>query len=71
MKKVFLSLAAVAVLTVVSCKKAEEAPVEAPATEEVAPAVEEVAPAADTTAAATEAAATEAPAATTEAPAHK
>ena len=76
MKKVFLSLAAVAVLTVVSCKKAEEAPVEPAATEEVAPAVEEVAPATDSTAAATEApateaAATEAPAATTEAPAHK
>ena len=47
MKKVLLSLAFVAVLATVSCKKAEEAPVEAPAVE--APAVEE-APAADSTA---------------------
>ena len=48
MKKVFLSLAVVAVLSLVSCKKTEEAPVEAPAVEEVAPAAEEVV--ADTTA---------------------
>ena len=48
MKKVLLSLAFVAVLATVSCKKAEEAPVEAPAVE--APAVDTTA--ADTTAAA-------------------
>ena len=54
MKKVLLSLAFVAVLATVSCKKAEEAPVEAPAVE---------APAVDTTAVDTAAApATEAPA---------
>ena len=48
MKKVLLSLAFVAVLATVSCKKAEEAPVEAPAME--APAVDTTAaPAADTT----------------------
>ena len=34
MKKVLLSLAFVAVLATVSCKKAEEAPVEAPAEQE-------------------------------------
>ncbi len=54
MKKVLLSLAFVAVLATVSCKKAEEAPVEAPAME--APAVDTTAVdtasvAADTTAA--------------------
>jgi hypothetical protein len=52
MKKVLLSLAFVAVLATVSCKKAEEAPVEAPAME--APAVDTTAvdtTAADTTAA--------------------
>jgi hypothetical protein len=52
MKKVLLSLAFVAVLATVSCKKAEEAPVEAPAVE--APAVDTTAvdtTAADTTAA--------------------
>ncbi len=55
MKKVLLSLAFVAVLATVSCKKAEEAPVEAPAVE---------APAVDTAAVDTAAApAAEAPAA--------
>jgi hypothetical protein len=49
MKKVLLSLAFVAVLATVSCKKAEEAPVEAPAVE-AAP-VDTVAAPADTTAA--------------------
>ncbi len=43
MKKVFLSLAVVAVLSLVSCKKTEEAPVEAAPVEEVAAPVEEVA----------------------------
>jgi hypothetical protein len=47
MKKVFLSLAVVAVLTVVSCKKAE-APVEAPAVDTTAVAVDTAA--VDTTA---------------------
>ena len=45
MKKVLLSLAFVAVLATVSCKKAEEAPVEAPAVEAPAPAAEGAAPA--------------------------
>lgn len=58
MKKLLLSLAFVAVLATVSCKKAEEAPVEAPAVE--APAVDTTA--VDTTAAPVEEAA-EAPAA--------
>ncbi len=67
MKKVFLSLAMIAALTVVSCKNNEEKPAEdATTTEEVAP-VEEAAPAADTAAApaadTTAAPATEAPAA--------
>jgi uncharacterized protein involved in high-affinity Fe2+ transport len=62
MKKVFLSLAVVAMLTVVSCKKAE-APVEAaPAADTTAVAVDTAAVAVDT--AAVEAApATETPAA--------
>ena len=54
MKKVLLSLAFVAVLATVSCKKAEEAPVEAPAMEAPAvdtTAVDTAAVAADTTAA--------------------
>lgn len=41
MKKVFLSLAVIAALTVVSCKQAE-APAEEVVTEEVAPVAEEV-----------------------------
>ena len=41
MKKVFLSLAVIAALTVVSCKQAEEAPAEEVVTEEVAPVAEE------------------------------
>jgi len=65
MKKVFLSLAMIAALTVVSCKNNEEkAAEEVTPTEEVAP-VEEAAPAADTTAApAADTTATAAPAAT-------
>ena len=49
MKKVFLSLAVVAVLTVVSCKKAEEAPA-AEAVDTTAVAVDTTAVVADTTA---------------------
>ncbi|SHF97618.1 hypothetical protein SAMN05443549_1011051 [Flavobacterium fluvii] len=66
MKKVLLSLAVVAVLTVVSCKKAEEAPAAeavdttAVAVDTAAVAVDTAAVAADTTAAAP---AAEAPAA--------
>ena len=58
MKKVLLSLAVVAVLTVVSCKKAEEAPAAeavdttAVAVDTAAVAVDTAAVAADTTAAA-------------------
>lgn len=48
MKKVILSLVLVGALTVVSCKKAEEAPVEEAPVEEVAPVVEEAPVAADT-----------------------
>ena len=51
MKKVFLSLAVIAALTVVSCKQAEAPAEEAPVTEEVVPAVEEAAAVADTAAA--------------------
>jgi hypothetical protein len=53
MKKVLLSLAFVAVLATVSCKKAEESAVEAPAvdTTAVAPAAEAAAPAAEAPAA--------------------
>ena len=56
MKKVFLSLAVVAVLTVVSCKKAE-APVEAPAADTTAVAVDSAAVVADTAAVAVDSAA--------------
>jgi hypothetical protein len=66
MKKVFLSLAAVAVLTVVSCKK-EEAAVEPAAVDTTAVAVDTAAVAVDTAAVAVDSAA--APAA--EAPAAK
>ncbi|AOZ99625.1 MULTISPECIES: PG1828 family lipoprotein [Flavobacterium] len=64
MKKVFLSLAVVAVLSVVSCKKAEEAPAEE-AVDTTAVAVDSAAVVADTAAVAVDsaAAATEAPAA--------
>lgn len=65
MKKVFLSLAVVAVLTVVSCKKAEEAPVEATA-DTTAVAVDSAAVVADTAAVAVDSAAA-APAEATEA----
>ena len=64
MKKVLLSLAFVAVLATVSCKKAEETPVEAPAVDTTAVAVDTAAaPAADTTAVEAAAPAAEAPAA--------
>ena len=64
MKKVLLSLAFVAVLATVSCKKAEEAAVEAPAVDTTAVAVDTTAaPAADTTAVEAAAPAAEAPAA--------
>ena len=65
MKKVFLSFAVIAALTVVSCKdKAADAATETPATEEMAAPVEETAaPVADTAATTTEVA----PATTTEA----
>jgi hypothetical protein len=66
MKKVFLSLAIVAALTVVSCKQAE-AEVEATTDSVATEVVEEVAPVADSTV--TDSTATEAPAA--EAPAAK
>jgi uncharacterized protein YcfL len=61
MKKVFLSLAVIAALTVVSCKQAEEAPAEEVVTEEVAPVAEEVV--ADSTAVVADSTATAAPAA--------
>jgi PBP1b-binding outer membrane lipoprotein LpoB len=48
MKKVILSLVLVGALTVVSCKKAEEAPVEEAPVEEVAPVEEEAPVAVDT-----------------------
>ena len=69
MKKVFLSLAIVAALTVVSCKQAE-AEVEATADSVATEVVEEVAPVADSTAAPA-ADSTAAPAEATEAPAAK
>ena len=50
MKKVLLSLAFVAVLATVSCKKAEEAAPEAPAVDTTAVAVDTAAVVADTTA---------------------
>ncbi|WP_366186704.1 hypothetical protein [Flavobacterium ovatum] len=61
MKKVFLSLAVVAVLTVVSCKKADAAAEEVVAVDSTAVAVDSVA--VDTTALAVDSAAVEAPAA--------
>ena len=64
MKKVFLSLAVIAALTVVSCKQAEEAPAEEVVTEEVAPVAEEAAAVVDSAAAVVDSAAA---AATTEA----
>ena len=67
MKKVFLSLAVVAVLTVVSCKKAEAPAEVAPAADTAAVAVDSAAAPADTAAVAVDSAA--APAA--EAPAAK
>ena len=60
MKKVFLSLAVVAMLTVVSCKKAE-APVEAPAVDTTAVAVDTAAVAVDTAAVVADTAAVAAP----------
>lgn len=63
MKKVFLSLAVIAALTVVSCKQAEEAPAEEVVTEEVAPVAEEAAAVVDSAATVVDSAA----AATTEA----
>ena len=70
MKKVFLCLAVIAALTVVSCKQSENAAepaadttaVEAPADTTAAPADTTAAPADTTAAPATEAPATEAPA---------
>jgi len=60
MKKVFLSLAVVAVLTVVSCKKAE-APVEEVAVDTTAVAVDTAAVAVDTAAVVADTAAVAAP----------
>jgi hypothetical protein len=60
MKKVFLSLAVVAVLTVVSCKKAEPA-VEAEAVDTTAVAVDTAAVAVDTAAVVADTAAVAAP----------
>ncbi len=68
MKKVLLSLAVVAVLTVVSCKKADAA-AEAPAVDTTAVAVDTAAVAVDTAAVVADTAAVAAPAA--EAPAAK
>ena len=62
MKKVLLSLAVVAVLTVVSCKKAEEAPA-AEAVDTTAVAVDTTAVVADTTAVVADTTAVAAPAA--------
>ena len=62
MKKVLLSLAVVAVLTVVSCKKAEEAPA-AEAVDTTAVAVDTAAVVADTAAVVADTAAAAAPAA--------
>lgn len=68
MKKVFLSLAVIAALTVVSCKeKAAEAPAETTTEEVVAPVEETPAATADTTAVETTTTTTETPA--TETPA--
>jgi hypothetical protein len=60
MKKVFLSLAVVAVLTVVSCKKAEPA-AETPAVDTTAVAVDSAAVAVDTAAVVADTAAVAAP----------
>ena len=62
MKKVFLSLAVVAVLTVVSCKKAE-APAEVPPVDTTAVAVDSAAVVADTAAVKVDSAAAATPAA--------
>ena len=64
MKKVLLSLAVVAVLTVVSCKKAEEAPA-TEAVDTTAVAVDTAAVVADTAAVVADTAAAAAPAAET------
>jgi len=63
MKKVFLSLAVVAVLTVVSCKKSEAAAEETAVDSTAVEAVDTAAVAVDTAAAAVDTAAVEAPAA--------
>jgi hypothetical protein len=63
MKKVLLSLAVVAMLTVVSCKKADAA-AEAPAVDTTAVAVDTAAVAVDTAAVVADTAAVAAPAAT-------
>ena len=70
MKKVFLSLAIVAALTVVSCKQAE-AEVEATADSVATEVVEEAAPVVDSAAATVDSAAAPAEAAPAEAPAAK
>ncbi|MGQ7946414.1 hypothetical protein [Flavobacterium sp. WC2509] len=71
MKKVFLSLAVVAVLSVVSCKKAD-APAEGEvAADTTAVVADTAAVVADTAAVAADTAAVAAPAAATEAPAAK
>ena len=62
MKKVFLSLAVVAVLTVVSCKKSEAPAEEVMAADTTAVAVDTAAVAVDTAAVAVDSAAVEAPA---------
>ncbi|MNE80836.1 hypothetical protein D3C80_1774430 [compost metagenome] len=63
MKKVFLSLAAVAVLTVVSCKKADAPAEETMAADTTAVAVDSAAVVADTAAVAVDSAAAATPAA--------
>ncbi|PWA07660.1 hypothetical protein [Flavobacterium laiguense] len=70
MKKVFLSLAVVAVLTVVSCKKADAAAEETVAVDSTAVVADTAAVVADTAAVAVDSAAATTPAAT-EAPAAK
>jgi len=70
MKKVFLSLAVVAVLTVVSCKKADAAAEETVAVDSTAVVADTAAVVADTAAVAVDTAAATTPAAT-EAPAAK
>lgn len=72
MKKVFLSLAAVAVLTVVSCKKADAPAEEAVATDSAAVVVDSAAtPAVDSAATVVDSAAAPAAAPAAEAPAAK